>query len=352
MGGPGADTIDGQGDTDTALYDERSAGEPVTVPLASVGDDGAPGENDTLLGIENVTGGAGNDVLGGDDGPNVLSGNAGNDTVNGLDGADTLHGGDGRDIIAGDLGSDMLFGDGGDDSLLAFDGVADALDCGDGADDDAQVDGLDRADNCEFRRRLDVLPPADLDSDGVIEGTDCNDRDAAIRPGAPDPPADGIDQNCDGRTARCRSSSPACGSALTGRRGAARRSPCSRSTSSPAGSQARDHLPHDRAVPAPLPVQPCHATAGAHRDAQADEPAQAAHAAGRHAHRADDQRAELVSKVRRYTVRRTSAPRRRTSAWPGGEDAGRLPARRSRLGGRDVIGCDRAPVVGEHGIAS
>ncbi len=198
-GGPGADTIDGQGDVDTALYDERSAGEPVTVLLPSLGDDGAPGENDTLLGIENVVGGAGNDVLGGDDGPNALSGNGGNDTINGLGGADVLHGGDGRDIVAGDLGSDLLFGDGGNDSLLAFDGIADVLDCGDGADDDAQVDGLDRADNCEFRRRLDILPPADLDGDGVIEGTDCNDRDAAIRPGAPDPPADGIDQNCDGK---------------------------------------------------------------------------------------------------------------------------------------------------------
>lgn len=198
-GGPGADTIDGQGDSDTALYDERGAGEPVTVLLPSLGDDGAAGENDSLLGIENVAGGAGNDVLGGDELPNALSGNGGNDTINGLDGADVLHGGDGRDIVAGDLGADMLFGDGGDDSLQAFDGIADALDCGDGADDDAQVDGLDRADNCEFRRRLDVLPPADLDNDGVIEGTDCNDRNAAIRPGAPDPPADGIDQNCDGR---------------------------------------------------------------------------------------------------------------------------------------------------------
>lgn len=198
-GGPGSDLIDGQDGSDIALYDERGPGEPVVVTLTSPGDDGGPGENDTLLGIEHVAGGAGNDVLSGDNGPNTLIGNGGNDTISGLDGPDALYGGDGRDIISGDLGSDLLFGGAGDDSLLAFDNIADTLDCGDGADDDAQIDGLDRADNCEFRRRLDVLPPADRDGDGVIEGVDCNDNDASIRPGAPDPPGDGIDQNCDGR---------------------------------------------------------------------------------------------------------------------------------------------------------
>jgi Ca2+-binding RTX toxin-like protein len=198
-GGPGADTLNGEAGSDTVLYDERSAGEPVTVTLASVGDDGAPGENDSLLSIEAVSGGAGNDVLSGDDGPNTLNGNGGNDSIAGLDGPDVLHGGEGRDIVSGDLGSDALFGDGGDDSLLAFDNIADTLDCGDGGDDDAQIDGLDHADNCEFRRRLDVLPPADFDGDGVIEGTDCNDRDPNIKPGAKDPPGDGVDQNCDGK---------------------------------------------------------------------------------------------------------------------------------------------------------
>gem|GEM_PF-3551641 len=198
-GGPGSDTLNGEAGSDTALYDERGPGEPVTVSLTTVGDDGTPGENDALLGVESVVGGAGNDVLSGDDGPNALSGNGGNDTISGLDGPDTLHGGEGRDIVSGDLGSDQLFGDGGDDSLLAFDNISDTLDCGDGSDDDAQVDGLDRAENCEFPRRLDVLPPADGDGDGVIAGTDCNDDNAAIKPGAKDPPGDGIDQNCDGK---------------------------------------------------------------------------------------------------------------------------------------------------------
>jgi hypothetical protein len=38
----------------------------------------------------------------------------------------------------------------------------------------------------------------DLDNDGVLASSDCNDNDPAIRPGVVDVPDDGIDQNCDG----------------------------------------------------------------------------------------------------------------------------------------------------------
>jgi len=41
-------------------------------------------------------------------------------------------------------------------------------------------------------------PGPDLDNDGYEAGWDCNDNDATIYPGAPDPAGDGIDQNCDG----------------------------------------------------------------------------------------------------------------------------------------------------------
>ena len=46
--------------------------------------------------------------------------------------------------------------------------------------------------------------PTDADGDGVSTPTDCNDGNAAVRPGARDVPGDGIDQNCDGRDGRLR----------------------------------------------------------------------------------------------------------------------------------------------------
>jgi hypothetical protein len=68
--------------------------------------------------IENVTGGAGNDLLRGDDAANVLVGGPGNDILVGGAGNDTLIGGDGRDILIGGLGSDTLLGGAGDDVLI------------------------------------------------------------------------------------------------------------------------------------------------------------------------------------------------------------------------------------------
>jgi hypothetical protein len=66
-------------------------------------------------------------------------------------------------------------------------------------DGDGDGDGADPA--------IPVVPvapnavPSDKDGDGVIGPVDCNDGDAAIRPGAPDAPADGIDQDCNGQDA-------------------------------------------------------------------------------------------------------------------------------------------------------
>ncbi|MET0603145.1 MAG: MopE-related protein [Baekduia sp.] len=41
-------------------------------------------------------------------------------------------------------------------------------------------------------------PPTDVDGDGYSIAIDCNDRRAAIHPGAPETPGDGIDQDCSG----------------------------------------------------------------------------------------------------------------------------------------------------------
>jgi Ca2+-binding RTX toxin-like protein len=197
-GGHGTDTISGGDGHDTATYDERTASEPLSVTLATPGGDGAPGENDTLGGVEDVIGGASSDVLGGDAGPNLLVGGGGLNTIDGGAGNDTLVGGDFRDVISGGPGNDQLVGGGDDDSLDAFDGEADLVDCGPSADDDAQVDAADTVSGCEFARRGDVPILVDADGDGSIVPFDCNDNNPGIGLAATDIAGDGIDQNCDG----------------------------------------------------------------------------------------------------------------------------------------------------------
>jgi Ca2+-binding RTX toxin-like protein len=200
-GGLGTDVLDGGGGADTATYDERGASEPITVTLATVGDDGAAGENDALPGIENVIGGASNDTLTGDAGANALIGGRGVNTLDGGAGDDLVQGGDDRDVITGGPGNDRLAGGADDDSINAFDIAvpdADVVDCGASTDDDAQVDASDVVSGCEFSRRADVPVPVDDDQDGFVSGFDCNDKNPAINQGATDLPGDGVDQDCDG----------------------------------------------------------------------------------------------------------------------------------------------------------
>ena len=72
---------------------------------------------DTLNGIENVTGGSGADGLTGSDAANVLHGGAGNDLLLGLGGADTIFGDGDDDAITGGAGNDTLVSGGGNDTF-------------------------------------------------------------------------------------------------------------------------------------------------------------------------------------------------------------------------------------------
>lgn len=99
IGGSGNDIINGGVGLDTASYGfalnavniDLSKGKANGINSAGLTETGT----DTLLGIENATGGAGNDRLVGSDSANILYGGDGNDTVSAGKGNDVIIGGDG-----------------------------------------------------------------------------------------------------------------------------------------------------------------------------------------------------------------------------------------------------------------
>lgn len=73
---------------------------------------------DTILEIENVVGGRGDDWVTGNGAENLLIGRGGNDTLRGASGSDTLWGDAGADLLKGGSGRDALYGGGGADKLV------------------------------------------------------------------------------------------------------------------------------------------------------------------------------------------------------------------------------------------
>jgi Ca2+-binding RTX toxin-like protein len=116
-GGRGNDFIDGGNGSDVAAYNGNSSSEAVSVNLLDGRANDGRGGTDTLLGIEYVWGGAGNDTIIGGNGAESFWGASGNDSLVGGDGADTLYDGSGNDIIAGGDGNDVIYGEAGIDSI-------------------------------------------------------------------------------------------------------------------------------------------------------------------------------------------------------------------------------------------
>jgi Ca2+-binding RTX toxin-like protein len=129
-GGPGADVFFGGTGSDTATYEERTETQPLFVGLDGVADDGEAGEGDNVrIDVENVIGGAGDDVIVGSLLVNRLEGRDGNDTLVGGAGNDFgddpstafveeagLFGGEGDDLLDGGTGADLLSGEDGNDT--------------------------------------------------------------------------------------------------------------------------------------------------------------------------------------------------------------------------------------------
>lgn len=110
-GGAGSDTLNGGGGIDLASFSDKTAG--VTITLK----DGAElkvvlgKETDTLIAIESLEGGKGNDAFNGDKQSNTLYGRNGTDVLRGGEGNDTLWGGQGNDLLTGGNLTDRLKAD-------------------------------------------------------------------------------------------------------------------------------------------------------------------------------------------------------------------------------------------------
>lgn len=118
IGGEGFDTLNGGSGNDTASYEFETDDFYVDLSIGFAFRAGMvpPPFEDTLIAIENITGGAGNDTLIGNNSANVLYGLGGSDTIRGNGAADTISGGDGDDTVL------YAIGDGAD----SIDGGADA----------------------------------------------------------------------------------------------------------------------------------------------------------------------------------------------------------------------------------
>jgi RTX calcium-binding nonapeptide repeat (4 copies) len=140
VGGPGSDDLAGGPGADVVAYPDHDG---VHVTVDDLANDGAAGELDNVqTDIEDVYGSPGADRLEGTAGPNTIDAGAGDD------------------VLLGGAGEDHLFGGDGADRIEARDGIADAIDCGAGADG-AVVDQSDSTVGCEAVERQATVAPAD-----------------------------------------------------------------------------------------------------------------------------------------------------------------------------------------------
>jgi Ca2+-binding RTX toxin-like protein len=140
-GGAGNDVLDGGTGNDRADYRD-SLSSVVANLQTGTAQDGQNG-TDTLISIENLRGGRGNDTLTGDFLANTLDGREGNDTLLGggdndqlfgRAGEDTLRGGDGDDTLEGGTEFDVLDGGSGNDTLWGNSATSNADTDGNAAD--------------------------------------------------------------------------------------------------------------------------------------------------------------------------------------------------------------------------
>ena len=128
-GGMGNDRLIGGDGVDTAVFSSKNN----RINLGSTSRQNTRDGQDILIGIENVNGGGGNDIIRGNSEANTFRGGSGVDKLYGLTGADKLYGQAGNDILYGGGDDDFLYGNNGVDKLYGQAGD-DTLNGGGGVD--------------------------------------------------------------------------------------------------------------------------------------------------------------------------------------------------------------------------
>ncbi|GHC48550.1 M10 family metallopeptidase [Neogemmobacter tilapiae] len=130
LGGAGDDVLNGGAGVDTAVFGGKAA---IRLTLGKTGAQQTGNGRDSLLGVENVVTGGGNDRLTGNEQKNILNAGTGHDLLKGQGGDDRLLGGAGKDRLFGGNGNDTLLA-GDDADQLTGGGGDDSLDGGSGSD--------------------------------------------------------------------------------------------------------------------------------------------------------------------------------------------------------------------------
>ncbi len=168
LGGDGVDTFNGGDGYDGVDYTYSTGPWSIDLSLGTAESLSGSAE-ESLVSIENIYAGSGNDFLYGSGLDNYIQGNAGNDYIVGRQGDDRLYGNDGNDriyggahdnVLNGGAGADTVVSQGGDDQLTGG-GGADVFEIWLGGDATVTVADL-RAND---RIRLTDFDNYDLDSD-------------------------------------------------------------------------------------------------------------------------------------------------------------------------------------------
>ena len=143
IGGFGNDRLDGGKGFDKAIFGNTNNRIDLRSTRAQYTGEGF----DTLINIEAVNGGGGNDLIIGNALANLLEGGSGDDKLYGLNGDDRLDGGSGDDLLVGGLGQDVMTGGRGKDTFYV----------GHGGDVDMITDFRDFGDEVVFVNTIDSL---------------------------------------------------------------------------------------------------------------------------------------------------------------------------------------------------